>query len=89
MYTQKYLADNPPKYENLTNKVSIESMICQELTNVGDELQTLVRNIQDLNESFVGRMKRNDLTWRQVEVELQTIKNEIKIKMEYVLEKFD
>ena len=53
MYTKEYLKNNPPKYENLTDKTSLENRVCEELTNAADELQTLVRNIQDLNESFV------------------------------------
>ena len=89
MYTKEYLKNNPPKYENLTDKTSLENGMCEELTNVADELQTLVRNIQDLNENFVGRMKRQALTWEQVAKELSEIQTQIEDTMEFVLEKFD
>lgn len=89
MYTKEYLKNNPPKYENLTDKTSLENRVCEELTNAADELQTLVRNIQNLNESFVGRMKRNALTWEQVAKELSEIQTQIENTMEFVLEKFD
>lgn len=89
MYTKEYLKNNPPKYENLIDKTSLENRVCEELTNAADEFQTLVRNIQDLNESFVGRMKRNALTWEQVAKELSEIQTQIENTMEFVLEKFD
>lgn len=89
MYTKEYLKNNPPRYENLTDKTSLENRVCEKLTNTADELQTLVRNIQDLNESFVGRMKRQALTWEQVAKELSEIQTQIENTMEFVLEKFD
>lgn len=88
MYTREYLENNPPRYENLTDTTSLENGVCEELTNVADELQTLVRNIQDLNENFVGRMKRQALTWEQVTKELDEVKAQIEDTMEFVLEKF-
>lgn len=89
MYTKEYLENNPPRYENLTDETSLENVMCEELTNAADELQTLVRNIQDLNESFVERMKRQVLTWEQVAKELSEIQAQIEDTMEFILEKFD
>ena len=87
--TKRHLLENPPKYENLTDKTSLEHGILEELTALENELQTLVRNIGDLNESFVGRMKRNALTWEDVATELEEMRGNIKNTMEFILEKFD
>ena len=86
---KKDFINNPPRYENLTNKTSLEYGISKELIEVADELQTLTRNIQDLDESFIGRMKRNSLSWEDIFNELEDLRNEIERVSEFILEKFD
>lgn len=87
--TREELINNPPKYDNLTDTRTLEFGVCEELTNVANELQTLVRNVQDLNQSFINRMKRDALTWEDVAKELVEIRNQIENTTDFVLEKFD
>lgn len=87
--TKEYLTNNPPKYENLTDNTSLEYGVSKELTEVADELQTLVREVQYLDESFIGRMKRKDLTWEDVARELAELQERIENVTDFVLEKFD
>lgn len=87
--TKEYLTNNPPKYENLTDSTSLEYGVSKELTEVANELQTLVREIQDLDESFIGRMKRKDLTWEDVARELAELQERIENVTDFILEKFD
>lgn len=87
--TKQDLINNPPKYENLIDNTSLEYGISKELTEVVKELQTLTKNIQKFDESLIGRMKRNALSWEDVANELEDLRNEIKNVTYFILEKFD
>ena len=87
--TKQDLINNPPKYENLIDNTTLEYGISKELTEVVKELQTLTKNVQKFDESLIGRMKRNALSWEDVANELEDLRNEIKNVTYFILEKFD
>lgn len=87
--TRKELINNPPKYDNLTDRTSLESGVCEEITNIVEELRNLANVAENLNHSFVNRMKREALTWEDVAKELAELQNQIENTTDFVLEKFD
>ena len=76
-------------YANLVDITTLEYGISKELTDIANELQTLVRNVQDLDNSFIGRMKRKAITWEEVAEELESLQKQIKNTTDFILEKFD
>lgn len=87
--TREELINNPPKYDNLTDTRTLEFGVCEELTNIYKELQGLAKKADDLNLSFVEKMKRNALTWEEVAADLAELKDSIENITDFVLEKFD
>ena len=80
---------NKPIYENLVDTTTLEYGMSKELTEIANELQTLARNVQDLDNSFIGRMKRKAITWEEVAEELASLQKQIKNTTDLILEKFD
>jgi peptidoglycan hydrolase CwlO-like protein len=84
-----YEKTDKPIYANLVDTTTLEYGISKELTDIANELQTLVRNVQDLDNSFIGRMKRKAITWEEVAEELESLQKQIKNTTDFILEKFD
>lgn len=76
-------------YDNLTDPRTMEFGVSKELTDIANELQTLVRNIQDYDCSVIGRMKRGAITWEELSEELGDLFQQILNTTSFVLEKFD
>lgn len=80
---------NKPIYANLIDATTLEYGISKELTEIANELQTLVRNVQDLDNGFIGRMERKAITWEEIAEELESLQKQIKNTTDFILEKFD
>jgi peptidoglycan hydrolase CwlO-like protein len=80
---------NKPIYENLVDTTTLEYGLSKELTEIVNELQTLAKNVQDLDNSFIGKMKRKAITWEEVAEELESLQKQIQNTTDFILEKFD
>lgn len=83
------LRNTTPKYENLTDKTTLEHGMSAELNEVHKELVNLAQVVKDLDLSIIGRMKRNAITWEDIAHELDDLRNRIANTTDYILEKFD
>lgn len=78
-----------PKYENLTNKTTLEYGMMQELTNIQKTLEDTAKKVSELNIKCVNQIQRNELTWEKLAEELERLHTLLEQRTSYILEKFD
>jgi len=78
-----------PKYENLTNKTTLEFGMMQELTNIQLTLEDTAKKVSELNIRCVNQIQRNELTWEKLAEELEKLHTLLEQRTSYILEKFD
>ena len=76
-------------YDNLSDTRTMEYGISKELTDIANEFDRLSRKVANFDYSMVGKMKRNAITWEQLDEDLGDLFQEILNTTSFILEKFD
>lgn len=81
--------NNPPTYENLCDKSTMEWSMAEEIKNVKNELQNLVELSEKIHTHLVNGLQNKQLSsWEDVAKILVDWSREMEEKMENIIDKF-